>query len=136
MADERKKRGLILLAEDNDDLRDIVKRWLVSRGFDVLVAVDGGEAVRLCQHEVPDLVMVDLQMPGIDGIMTIKHLRRSERLRHVPVIATSAHGDWAMNLFDDIETFGDAPIEYIAKPASTESLGELLDRLLAPRGAA
>jgi CheY-like chemotaxis protein len=133
MADEPNKRGLILLAEDNDDLRDVVKRWLLTKGFDVLEAENGGEAIRLCQHKVPDLVLVDLQMPGIDGIMTIKHLRRSERLRHVPVIATSAFGDWAMDFFDDIENFGDAPIEYIAKPASFESLGEMVDRPLAPR---
>lgn len=124
---------LILVAEDNDDLRKLLKTWLIDRGFDVLEAEDGGAAIRLCQDHVPDLAVIDLQMPGIDGIMTIKHLRGSERLRQVPVIATSAFGEWAMDLFVDIENFGDAPIEYIAKPASFESLIELLDKLLGGR---
>ena len=124
---------LILVAEDNDDLRKLLKTWLVDRGFAVLEAEDGGAAIRLCEEHVPDLAVIDLQMPGIDGIMTIKHLRRSERLRQVPVIATSAFGDWAMDLFVDIENFGDAPIEYIAKPASFESLNELLNKLLISR---
>jgi CheY-like chemotaxis protein len=130
MADAPKTGRLILVAEDNDDLRRLLKTWLVGQGFAVLEAEDGAAAIRLCQDHVPDLALIDLQMPGVDGIMTIKHLRGSERLRQVPVIATSAFGEWAMDLFVDIENFGSAPIEYIAKPASIESLSELLNKLL------
>ena len=125
---ERARR--ILLVEDADDVRDAFKMWLMQGGFDVIEASNGGEAVELCQREVPDLVITDLQMPGIDGITAIKYIRRDERLREIPIVAISAYGDWGMNLFLDIESFGTAPIEYFAKPVSFESLGEVLKKLL------
>lgn len=130
MANRSERRRLILLAEDNDDQRYMLRMWLANRGFDVVEASNGGEAVELCQRQVPDLILTDLQMPGIDGITAIKFIRRDVRLRDIPIIAVSAFGSWGMDLFLDIESFGDAPIEYIAKPLSFESLNEVLTKLL------
>ncbi len=130
MANRSERRRLILLAEDNDDQRYMLRMWLAKRGFDVVEASNGGEAVELCQRQVPDLILTDLQMPGIDGITAIKFIRRDVRLRDIPIIAVSAFGSWGMDLFLDIESFGDAPIEYIAKPLSFESLNEVLTKLL------
>ena len=126
------RRRLVLLAEDNDDLRKLLRTWLSIRGFDIAEASNGGEAVELCQRTPPDLILTDLEMPVLDGITAIKYIRRDERLRHIPVVAITAFGSWGMDLFLNIESLGDAPIEYLTKPVSFESLDEVLERLLPP----
>jgi CheY-like chemotaxis protein len=132
MPEGERKRRLILVAEDNDDLRGMLRTWLSSRGFDVAEASDGAEAIDFCRLTAPDLILTDLQMPGIDGITAIRHIRRDERLRHIPIIVITAFGDWGMDLFLNIESLGDAPVEYLAKPVSLGGLAEVLGRLLPP----
>lgn len=128
------RRPVILLAEDNDDLRETIVYLLRLRHFEVLEATNGGEAIDLCRREVPDLLITDLQMPGIDGISAIKYIRHDERLRRIPVIAMSAFGEWGMSLFVDIESMGDAPIEYLSKPMSLDALEEAIRKLLPAGG--
>ena len=75
-------------------------------------------------------------MPGIDGITAINYIRHDERLRHIPIVAMSAFGDWGMELFLNIENLGEAPLEYIAKPVSLESLELVLEKFLPEEPAA
>ena len=132
MPEGERKRRLILVAEDNDDLRGMLTTWLSRGGYEVAEASDGAEAVDFCRRTAPDLILTDLQMPGIDGITAIRHIRRDERLRHIPIVVITAFGDWGMDLFLNIESLGDAPVEYLAKPISFGGLAEVLERLLPP----
>lgn len=134
MGPRSSRRPVILVAEDNEDLRETIVYLLRLRHFEVIEATNGGEAIDLCRREVPDLLVTDLEMPGIDGISAIKYLRRDERLRGIPVLAMSAYGEWGMSLFVDIETMGDAPIEYLSKPMSLDALEEAIRKLLPAGG--
>src|SRR5205085_1115178 len=83
----------ILVAEDDEDNRLVMKMLLELRGYRVLVAANGHEALTLAERESPDLILMDLRMPQLNGLATARHLRQHERteLRRVPIIALSAY---------------------------------------------
>ena len=81
----------ILLVEDNDMNRDLLLRRLRRQRFDVLVAPDGFEGLALARREKPDLVLMDIGLPGMDGLETTRQLKADDRTRHIPVIALTAH---------------------------------------------
>ena len=81
----------ILLVEDNEMNRDMLSRRLARRGFQVLLAADGAEAVALATGERPDLVLMDLSLPVLDGWEATRQLKSDERTRHIPVVALTGH---------------------------------------------
>jgi len=81
----------ILLVEDNDMNRDMMSRLLKRWGYEVLVALDGGTAVELAVSEHPDLVLMDISLPGIDGFEATKRIRSTPEGKDLPVIALTAH---------------------------------------------
>ncbi|MFM8469969.1 MAG: response regulator [Limisphaerales bacterium] len=81
----------ILLVEDNEMNRDMLSRRLVRRGFEVSLAVDGAEGVTRCEEELPDLVIMDLGLPVMDGWEATKRIKATTTTRHIPVIALTAH---------------------------------------------
>lgn len=81
----------ILLVEDNEMNRDMLSRRLIRRGYEVTTAVDGSEGVALCTELVPDLVLMDLGLPVIDGWEATRRIKAAPATRHIPVIALTAH---------------------------------------------
>lgn len=81
----------ILLVEDNEMNRDMLSRRLERRGYEVVIAVDGQQGVDLAQSAAPDLILMDMSLPGIDGWEATRRIRGEPALRHIPIIALTAH---------------------------------------------
>lgn len=81
----------ILLVEDNELNRDMLSRRLERRGFTVVMAVDGGEGVRMALTEKPDLILMDMGLPVLDGWEATRQVRADPASAHVPIIALTAH---------------------------------------------
>lgn len=81
----------ILLVEDNEMNRDVLARRLQRRGYDVVFAFDGLEGVAAAAREVPDLILMDVGLPGIDGLEATRRLKAADATRTIPVIALTAH---------------------------------------------
>ena len=129
MRDAAKRKGHILLAEDNAVNRLVATRMIERRGHDVLVAVNGREAVEMAADEAFDLVFMDVQMPEMDGLEATRAIREKEKTtgRHLPIVAMTAHA-----MKGDRERCLDAGMDdYLTKPIRTPELIEILKRYMA-----
>jgi two-component system cell cycle response regulator DivK len=81
----------ILLVEDNEMNRDMLSRRLQRRGYQVVVALDGQNGLEMTQTEAPDLILMDMGLPVLDGWEATRRLKADAATRHVPVIALTAH---------------------------------------------
>lgn len=81
----------ILLVEDNEMNRDMLSRRLERRGYKVLIAVDGQMGIDMARAEAPDLILMDMSLPVMDGWEATRTLKASDATRHIPVIALTAH---------------------------------------------
>src|SRR5205085_8420344 len=81
----------ILLVEDNEMNRDMLSRRLARRGFQVVSATDGAQGVGMAHAETPDLILMDLTLPGIDGWEATRQLKAAAATRAIPIIALTAH---------------------------------------------
>ncbi len=81
----------ILIVEDNEENRDALSRRLQRRGFQVVVAVDGNLGVAAAKTEMPDLILMDMNMPELDGWQATKQVKADPVTAHIPVIALTAH---------------------------------------------
>jgi CheY-like chemotaxis protein len=81
----------ILIIEDNEANRDILLRYLLLKGHQPQVAVDGSEGVLLAEQLLPDLILLDLSLPMLDGWEAAQHLKRSAKTQAIPIIAVTAH---------------------------------------------
>ncbi|KAF0178245.1 MAG: response regulator with CheY-like receiver domain and winged-helix DNA-binding domain [Limisphaerales bacterium] len=81
----------ILLVEDNEMNRDMLSRRLMRRGYAVSLALDGAEGVTACEQTLPDLVIMDLGLPVMDGWEATRRIKAAPATRHIPVIALTAH---------------------------------------------
>jgi CheY-like chemotaxis protein len=81
----------ILLVEDNDSSRDMLTRRLRKHNFEVTTAINGQEALDLVRKDAPDVVLLDMSLPVMDGWTAVRELRADAGIRHVPVIALTAH---------------------------------------------
>jgi len=82
----------ILVVDDFDDTRWLLRTWLERRGFRVIEAENGNEAIVEAQAEPPDLIIMDLEMPELDGLSATRQIRGNARLADVPIVAVSAYG--------------------------------------------
>lgn len=112
---EKKK---ILVVEDNDDNRKVIKVVLTHSGFDVIENKDGTEVIKTVLREKPDLILMDIQLPGIDGYQLTKKLKTMEETRGIFIIAITAN---AMEE-DKLKAFAAGCDGYIAKPINTRDL--------------
>ena len=116
----------ILLVEDDEMNRDMLSRRLAKRGYDVAIAVDGKEAVSLAGSVSPDLILMDLSLPELDGWDAARLLKASPGTRHVPIIALTAHA-----IADDRQKAIDAGCDdYDTKPIQLTRLLEKMRVLL------
>lgn len=112
----------ILVVEDNRDNMTLIVDVLGSLDHEVIEAVDGVEGVALAQQETPDLILMDLSLPRMDGWEATRQIKADERLQGIPVIALTAHA-----MFGDRERAMDAGCDdYITKPIN---LPELMSKL-------
>jgi len=81
----------ILLVEDNEMNRDMLSRRLVRNGFEVVVAVDGGQAVTMAAAEKPDLILMDMSLPVMDGLEATRQVKAAPETRSIPIIALTAN---------------------------------------------
>src|SRR5262252_2256331 len=79
---------LILVVEDNDKNRKLVRDVLTFKGYDIIEAETGEEGVRLAQERHPSLILMDIRLPGIDGIEALRQLRAEEATREIPIMAS------------------------------------------------
>ncbi len=116
----------ILLVEDFDDTRLMMKLWLAKEGYHVLEAENGEEAIRLAQEELPDLIIMDMMMPGLSGLDATQRIREHQALRQTPIVAVSAYGA------DEYRAVAlEAGCnEYVSTPFEPSALAELIKRLL------
>jgi two-component system cell cycle response regulator DivK len=100
----------ILLVEDNEMNRDMLSRRLERKGFEVLIAVDGQEGVNMARSETPDLILMDMSLPVMDGWEAVRTLKDDPETKPIPVLGLSAHAmtpdrDKAINAgCDDYDT--------------------------------
>jgi CheY-like chemotaxis protein len=116
----------ILLVEDNEPSRDALGRRLVRRGYHVVPAVDGGEAVTLARSESPQLILMDLGLPVLDGWEATRQLKGDAATRHIPIIVLSAH---AMTNHRDLALAAGGD-DFDTKPIHFERLLDKIETLL------
>ncbi|HEY0372401.1 MAG TPA: response regulator [Thermoanaerobaculia bacterium] len=81
----------ILIVEDNELNRDMLSRRLERKGYEVLFAVDGEQGIAVAQARMPDLILMDMSLPVVDGWEATRRLKANAALRHIPIIALTAH---------------------------------------------
>ena len=128
MAENGTGARLVMLVDDYADTREMLRRAVETCGCRVVEAANGQEAIELSQSERPDLILMDLNMPVLDGFNATLRIRELERTRDVPVVAVTAH---------DTAEFRAAAgavgcCEYLLKPLDFARLYELLEKLLPP----
>lgn len=104
----------ILLVEDNELNRDMLSRRLLRKGYEVLLAVDGGEGVAMARAESPDLILMDMSLPVVDGWEATRQLKAEPGTRGIPVIALTAHamaGDEEKARSAGCDDFDTKPVE-------------------------
>jgi two-component system cell cycle response regulator DivK len=104
----------ILLVEDNEMNRDMLSRRLIRSGFEVVMAIDGEQAVALAQSELPDLILMDMSLPVIDGWEATRRVKAAEVTSSIPIIALTAHamsGDREKTLNAGCDDYDTKPIE-------------------------
>jgi len=116
----------IMVVDDNEPSRDALSRRLERRGYRILTAVDGQEAVATGQAELPDLILMDLGLPGIDGWEATRQLKAASMTRHIPIIVLSAH---AMTNDRDLALAAGAN-DFDTKPVRFDQLLGKIDTLL------
>src|SRR4051812_26701223 len=115
----------ILLVEDNEMNRDMLSRRLERRGYQVALAVDGLSGVELAAAQLPDLVLMDMSLPVLDGWEATRRLKAAPATRHLPVIALTAHamaGDREKALEAGCDDYDTKPIELPRLLAKIEAL--------------
>jgi CheY-like chemotaxis protein len=116
----------VLVADDKATSRELIRTVLEGRGYTVSEAADGIEAVRHAREVAPDLIILDLHMPGLDGFGVLAELRRDEKFADTPIMALTAsamQGDRARALAAGFDS-------YVSKPIPLPALREEVERLL------
>lgn len=117
---------LILLVEDNEPNRDMLSRRLIRRGYEVNMAVDGKEGLLMADKHMPDLILLDLSLPEMDGWEVLKKLKQDPKMKTIPVIALTAHA----LVTDRNRAFEAGFDEYDIKPVELPRLLEKIETLL------
>jgi CheY-like chemotaxis protein len=119
-------KELFLVVEDFEDSRFMMRRLLEMAGHNVIEATDGEQAVQVALAEHPDLILMDLSLPKLDGLAATRLIRERQDLRNVPIVAVSAH--------DGAESREAALAagcnEYVTKPIDFDQLNRLISRFL------
>jgi CheY-like chemotaxis protein len=105
----------ILLVEDNEMNRDMLSRRLMKRKHEVVIAVDGQQGVDMATSESPEIILLDMSLPVIDGWEAARQLKANEATRHIPIIALTAHamaGDREKTIEAGCDDYDTKPVEF------------------------
>jgi CheY-like chemotaxis protein len=116
----------ILLVEDNDMNRDMLSRRLERRGYHVVVALDGEQGVSMAQAERPDLILMDMSLPVLDGWQATRRIKSAPETQHIPVIALTAHAMAG----DQDKAIAAGCDDYDSKPIDLPRLLEKIEKFL------
>ena len=123
MADERKK---ILIADDEEDIKMVLQMYLENCGYEVVTAFDGLDAASKIRETKPDLVLMDIMMPVIDGVEVTRQIKSDDATKDIPVVMLTAAAQSAM--VDKAMEAGAS--DYIAKPFEPEQVQEAITKLI------
>jgi DNA-binding response OmpR family regulator len=117
----------ILLVDDEEDILDFLELILEEQGYSVIKATSGREALAAAQMHRPELILLDIMMPEMDGWEVLKLLKADEEVTHIPVAMLTARTE----MKDKIQGLQEGAIDYICKPFATKELLEKLEIILA-----
>lgn len=115
----------ILLVEDNEMNLDMLSRRLEKRGHDVLIATDGAEGVSVTREQQPDLILMDMSLPVMDGWQATREIKADPTVKHIPIIALTAHaiaGDREKCLAAGCDEYESKPVKFPQLLAKIEAL--------------
>ena len=121
-----REQSTILIVDDFDDTRLLLRTWLEKKGYLVIEAENGKEAVVEAERRKPDLIIMDVEMPELDGLSATRKIRALENFEHVPIVAVSAYG--ADQFRADALKAGCN--EYVSTPFEPEELEKLIRTLI------
>ena len=121
----------ILLVEDNEMNRDMLSRRLERRGYSIIMAYDGEQGLSLAYSEMPDLILMDISLPVMDGCEVTRRLKADKRTRHIPVIALTAHA----LVTDRVKAINAGCDDYDTKPIDFSRLSEKIHNCLTEKKA-
>ncbi len=124
--DSSDSRGLILVVDDFDDTRLLLRTWLQKKGFRVVEAENGNRAIAAAESSHPDLIIMDVEMPELDGLAATRKIRELKGFAAVPILAVSAYG--ADQYRDHALAAGCN--EYLSTPFEPDELERLIQALL------
>jgi two-component system, cell cycle response regulator DivK len=108
----------ILVVEDEEDNRRIVRDLLTSVGYEIIEAVTGEEGVKAAETQLPDLILMDIQLPGLDGYEATRRIKANPVLHHIPIIVVTSYALSG----DDAKAFAAGCDGYVSKPFSPRAL--------------
>jgi len=118
----------ILVVEDYEDTREMFKVMLESQGYEVLEVDNGFDAVEIAQKALPDIILMDMSLPGLDGCQATRRIRAQPDTKWIPIIACSAHNQWEWRA----KALLAGCTDFVRKPVDFISLNSLLTRVLPP----
>jgi two-component system cell cycle response regulator DivK len=108
----------ILVVEDQEDNRKIMRDLLSASGYQSMEAASGDQGLAMAEHEVPDLILMDIQLPGLDGYEVTRRIKANPALKHIPIIAVTSYALSG----DDQKAFAAGCDGYVTKPFSPRLL--------------
>ena len=116
----------ILIVDDFDDTRLLLRTWLQKKGFRIIEAENGNQAVSQAESERPDLIIMDVEMPELDGLLATRQIRALPHARTLPIVAVSAYGADQFRK----EALAAGCNEYVSTPFEPDELEKLIRALL------
>ncbi len=127
--EEGEKRGILLVVEDNSDMRLYIKQVLAPTGFSILEAPNGEVGLRMAVEQIPDIIISDVMMPVMDGMELLARIRQDERINHIPMILLTAINEEQQV----VRSFDEGADDYITKPFSAPILRTRVHNILQTR---
>jgi CheY-like chemotaxis protein len=126
LQDKNDRRGTILVVDDFDDTRLLLRTWLRKKGYRVLEAENGNEAIAKTQESNPDLIIMDVEMPELDGLSATRQIRLLKDSAALPIVAVSAYG---ADQFRE-QALAAGCNEYVSTPFEPDELEKLIRSLI------
>lgn len=120
------KNKTILIVDDEQDLLDLIEYNLEKEGFNVLKAKDGQKGIKKAREHSPDLILLDIMMPNMDGMEVVEIMKNDERLKQIPIIFLTARGDEKT----EIKGLDKGADDYVKKPISINKLSSRIEAVL------
>jgi DNA-binding response OmpR family regulator len=130
MTPDTSGRSVILAVDDEEDILGLVKMVLEEAGYTVITALSGHEALQILYHAKPDLILLDIMMPELDGMELIKILKIMDFSAGIPIAMLTAKTDFG----DRMAAIQENAVDYICKPFSPQELAKRVKEILSERG--